>query len=102
MSVSKLNEFAGSFPRKFFSFRHLGFKSSAHNLPEERESENPQSVAEIAEVNTVVVRETSNSPAKFRTLLQNVPMSSEIVMSLEVQKSHDLTVAEKLCVTTSS
>ena len=71
-------------------------------MPEERDSENPQKVAGIGEVNTVAVGKTSNSPAKFMSILQNVPMSSEIVMSREVQKDHDLTVAEKDCVMKSS
>ena len=30
-----MSEFAGNLPQKFISFRHLGFESSAHNLPEE-------------------------------------------------------------------
>ena len=36
------------------------------------------------------------------SVLQNVPMSSEVVMSGEVQKDHDLTVAEMDCVMTCS
>ena len=59
-----MSEFAGNLPRKFISFRHLGFESSAHNLPEEGESENPQNAMESREVNTVEVSETSASPAK--------------------------------------
>ena len=89
-----MSEFAGNLPRKFISFRHLGFESSAHFLPEERESERPQNVAEIDEVNTVVVDEKSNSPAIVMSILQNVPMSSEIITSGVVQKDHDLTFAE--------
>ena len=75
-----MSEFAGNLPRKFFNFRHLGFESSAHKVPEERESKNPQNVVEV---NTVEVGDTSNSPAKFMSVLQNVPVSSEVVMSGE-------------------
>ena len=32
-----MSEFAGNLPRKFISFRHLGFGSSAHDFPEGRE-----------------------------------------------------------------
>ena len=64
----------------------------------QKKSENSQNFAEIDEVNTVVVGETSNSPAT----LQDVPMSSEDVTSGLVQKDHDLTVAEKDYFMTSS
>ena len=57
-------EFVGILSRKFISFRHLGFGSNAHKVPEERESENPQNVAESKEANTVEIGETSTSPAK--------------------------------------
>ena len=97
-----MSEFAGNLPRKFISFRHLGFESSAHNLPKERESKNPQNVDEVVGASTVKVGETSNSPVKAMSLLQNVPGSSEIGMSEEVEKDQELTVAEKDCVLTSS
>ena len=97
-----MSQFAGFLSRNFFSLRYLGFESSAHTLPEKREFENLQNVAEIDEVKAVVVGETSNSSEKFMSLLQNVPMSIEIVTSGVVQKDHDLTVAEKDCVMTSS
>ena len=93
-SISKMSDFAGNLPLKFIRFRHLGVESSAHKLPEERESENPHNVDEVI---SLAVGETSNIPAKVMSMLQNVPMSSEVVGS-EVQKDHDLTVAEKrLC-----
>ena len=97
-----MSEFAGNLPRKFISFRHLGVESSAHNLSEERESEDPQNVVENREVNTVEVGETSNPPGKVLSILRNVPVSSEVRMSGEVEKDHALTVAEKDCVLTSS
>ena len=81
------------------SFR---FQINCTHLPEERESENPQSGAEIDEVNTVLVRETSTYPAKDMSILQNVPMSKEIVTSGVVHKDHQLTLVEKYCVMTSS
>ena len=49
-----------------------------------------------------MVGETSNSPAKIMSVLQNEPMSIEGVMSKVVEKDHDLTVAEMDCVATSS
>ena len=97
-----MSEFAGNLTRKFISFRHLGFESSAHNLPKERESENPQNVEEVVGASTVKIGETSNSPVKAVSLLQNVPGSSEVGMSEEVEKDQELTVAEKDCVLTSS
>ena len=48
-----MSEFAGNLPRKFLSFRHLGFKSSAHMVAEKRESQNPQNVDEVVRANTV-------------------------------------------------
>ena len=60
-----MSEFAGNLPRKFISFRHLGFESSAHNLPKERESENPQNVEEVVGASTVKIGETSNSPVRL-------------------------------------
>ena len=97
-----MSKFAGDLPRKFNSFRSLGFKANAHLLPEEREYENPQNVAGNYEVNTVMVGDMSNSPAKVLSVLQNVQMSREIVTSGVVQQDHDLAVAEKDCVMTSS
>ena len=97
-----MSEFAGNLPRKFISYRHLGCESNAHEVPEERESKNPQKVAGMDEAKTVEVGETSNSPAKVMSVLQNVPVSSEVGMSGEVEKDHELTVAEKDCVMTSS
>ena len=101
-SVSKMSEFAGNLPRKFISFRHLGFESSAHNVPEERESENSQNFEEVVGTSIVEVGETSNSPAKVMSVLQNVLVSSGVVESGSVQKDHELTIAEKDCVLTSS
>ena len=97
-----MSEFADNLPRKFISFRHLGFESSAHIVPEERESENPQNVEEIVGTSSVEVGETSNSPAKVMSVLQDVPVSSGVVESGSVQKDHELTIAEKDCVLTSS
>ena len=74
-----MSEFAGNLPRKFISFRHLGVESNAHKLPEERESENPQNVAESREVNTVEIGETSVSPAKSLCSLQDAPVRAECI-----------------------
>ena len=94
-----MSESAGFLPRRFISFCHLGVEFGAHKLPEERESENPQ---RFDEVDTVEVGETSNSPAEVLLVLQNVPLSSELVMSGQLQKDHQLTIAETDCVMTSS
>ena len=97
-----MSEIADNLPRKFISFRHLGFESSAHNVPEERESENPQIAEEVVVTSIVEFGETSNSPAKVMSVLQNVPVSSGVVESRSVQKDQDLTIAEKDCVLASS
>ena len=55
---SKMSEFAGNLPRQFIRFRHLGFESSAHNVPEERESDNHQNVEEVVGTSIVEVGET--------------------------------------------
>ena len=96
-----MSEFAGNLQRKFISYRHLGFESSAHILSEERESENLKNV-EVSGVDTAMIGESSNSRAKVMSVLQNVPVSSEVVTSRVVQQDCDLTVAEKDCVETSS
>ena len=97
-----MSDFAGILPRKFLNFRHSGFESSAHNLPEKRPSEDPRNVEEVAGTSTVEVGERSKSPAKVISVLQNVPVASEVGMSGEVEKDHELTIAEKDCVMTSS
>ena len=74
-----MSDFAGNLPRKFISFRHLGVESNAHKLPEERESENLQNVAESREVNTVEIGETSASPAKSLCSLQDAPVRAECI-----------------------
>ena len=78
-----MREFAGILPWKFISFRHLGFESSAHEFPKERESEKPQNVAGVKEVDTARIGETSIFPAKAMSVLQNVPVSSEVGLSGE-------------------
>ena len=97
-----MSEFAGNLPRKFISFRHLGFKSSAHDFPEGRESENPQTVEEVVGTSTDGVGETSNSPEKVMSVLETVPVASEVEKSERVEKDRELTIAEKDCVMTSS
>ena len=68
-----MSEFAGNLPQKFISFRHLGVESKAHNLPEERDSENPQNVAESREANTLEIGQATPSPAKASSSLQEAP-----------------------------
>ena len=97
-----MSEFAGNLTRMFISFCHLGVESNAHKLPEERESGNPQNVAESKEANTAEVDETNFPPAKVMSVFPNVPVSSKVGMLEEVEKDHELTVAEKNCVLTSS
>ena len=97
-----MREFAGNLPRKVISFRHLGCESGAYKVSEERESENPQNVDEVVGTNTVEVGETNLSPAKTMSVFPNVPVLSKVGMSKEVEKDHELTVAEKDRVLTSS
>ena len=97
-----MSEFAGNLPRKFTSFRLSGFESSALKVGEEQESEKPQNVEKVVGTSTVENGETSNSPDKVISVLQNVPVSSEVGLSGEKKNDHELTVAEKDCVMTSS
>ena len=68
-----MSEFACSLPRNFISFRILGFETRAHKLAQERQSENPQNFAQIDEVKTVLVGETSNSAGKVTSIMQVAP-----------------------------
>ena len=97
-----MNEFAVYSPRKFISFRHLVVDSSAHKLPEERESENPQNVAERKEANTYEIGETFTSRAKSPSSLQDAPVRAECIGAKLGDEDHDLTIAEEDCVLTSS
>ena len=97
-----MSEFAGNLTRKFISFRHLGFESSAHKLSEERESGSPQKVAERDEGNTVVVGETSTSPAKGWSSLQGASMRAESIGAKLGVEDRNLTMVEKDCVLTNS
>ena len=100
--MSKMSEFAGNLPQKFFNFRHLGFESSAHKFLEEWESENPQNVVESDEVNTVEIGETSASPAKSLCSLEDSPVRVECIGAELGHGDCNLTMAEKDCVLTSS
>ena len=95
-------EFAGNLSHDFINFRHLGFVSSAHHLSEEQESEIPQIDAEVGEVNTLVVGETSNSLAKGLSNLQGAHMRAESVGPRLEDEDRNLTMAEKGCILTSS
>ena len=74
-----MSEFDGNLPGKFISFRHLGVETSAHKLPEERESETPQNVAERKVANTIEIGETSTSPSKSSSILEDAPMRAESI-----------------------
>ena len=69
-----MREIAGNLPLRFFIFCHLGFETSAHKLPEERESENPRNVAGMEQANTVEIGETSTSPPKGSSSLEEAPV----------------------------
>ena len=97
-----MSEFAGNLPRKFISFRHLGFESSAHKFLEERESEKPQNVVERDEANTVEIGETSPSPAKSFCGLEDAPVRVECIGAELKHEDRNLSMAEKDCVLTSS
>ena len=90
-----MSKVAGSLPCTLISFRHLGSKSSAHNLLKEQESKNPQNVAENDEANNVEAGETSTSPAKGSSSLQGAPMRAESIRVSLVVEDRDLTMAEK-------
>ena len=97
-----MSEFAGNLPRKFISFRHLGFESSAHKFLEERESENPQNVVERDEANTVEIGETSASSAKSFCSLEDAPVRVECIGAELRHEDRNLKMAENDCVLTSS
>ena len=91
--VSKMGEFFGNLPRKFISSCHLGSESSAHILLEERESENPQNVAEMDEANTVGIGETSTFPAKCSFSFQVAAMRAESIVANLKDENRALTMA---------
>ena len=97
-----MSEFAGNLRRKFICFHHLGFDSSAHKVPEERESKNPQNIAGMEESNTVKIGETSTCPPKGSSDLQSVRTRDESFGAELGDEDRNLTMAEKDCVLTSS
>ena len=97
-----MSELAGSLPRKFISFRHLGVESNAHELPEERELEDPQNVAEMKETMTMQIGETCDSSAKDLWSRQGASVGVECVGARVGHEDRELTRAEKDCVLTSS
>ena len=97
-----MGDFAGNLPRKFFCFRHLGVESNAHLLPEKRESENLQNVAESKEANTIETSETTTSPAKCLSSLEEALVRAECIEAELGNEDCNLTTAEKNCVLTSS
>ena len=97
-----MSEVVGNLPRKFSNFRHLGGESSAHNLPEDRESEIPQNVAESKAANTIETGKTANSPAEGLSSLEEAPVRAKSIGAELGYENRDLTMAEKHCVLTSS
>ena len=97
-----MSEFAGNLPRKFISFRHLGVESKAHELPEERELEDPQNVAEMKETMIMQIGETCASSAKDLWSRQEASVGVECVGAGLGHEDRELTRAEKDCVLTSS
>ena len=97
-----MSEFAVNLPRKFISFRHLGFESSAHKFLEEWESENPQNVVERDEANTVEIGGMSASPAKSFCSWEDAPVRVECIGAELSFEDRNLTMAEKDCVLTSN
>ena len=69
-----MSDFGGNLPQKLISFRHLGFKSSAHKLPGDRESENPRDFGGVEEADTVEIGETSRSIAKGLVSSRDAPV----------------------------
>ena len=98
-----MREFAGSLLGKFIiSFRHLGSKFSSQNFPDKQGIEYPQNSMPAGDVNTVLIGETSNSPAKLTSILKNVPNTAENVTSRIEKEGCKLMLAERNCVMTSS
>ena len=97
-----MSQFGDNIQSKFINFRHLGFEFSGHNLPEERESENPQNIAGMGEAKTVEVGETATFPAKSSSSLQDAPMRAESIGAKLGDEDHNLTMAKKDCVLSSS
>ena len=93
-----MSEFAGNLPRKFISFRLLRVESNAHKLPEARESENPQNVAESKEANTFETSETTTSPAKGLSSLEEALVRAECIGAELGNEDRNLMMAEKFCV----
>ena len=91
-----MGEFAGDLTCELISFRHSGFESSSQILPEERESENPQNVAERDEAKTVEIDETSPSQAKTSSSLQDAPMRFESAGARMGDEDRNLTGAKKI------
>ena len=71
-------------------------------MPEERESENPQNVAERKVANTFVIGETSTSPSKSSSSLEEAPVRAESIGAGLGDEDRYLTIAEKGCVLISS
>ena len=71
-------------------------------MPEERESENPQNGAERKEANTIGIGETSASPAKGSSSLQDAPVRAECIGTKLADEDRDLTMAATDCVLTSN
>ena len=97
-----MSEFAGNLSHRLISVFNLIFESSAHNSPKELKAENQQTAEQVGEFDAAAVGETSSSPAKSMSVLQQPPMSVESVTSGVVERDCDLIVAEKHCLMTSS
>ena len=97
-----MSALAGNLPRNFISFRHLGIESNTHELPEERELEDPQNVAELKETITMQIGETCASSAKDLSSRQETSVRVGCVGAGLGHEDRELTRAEKDCVLTSS
>ena len=97
-----MSEVAGNLPCKFISFRHLGVEPSAHKLPEERESENPQNVFERKEAKTIGIGENFTFPAKSSSSLEGAPVRAQCIGTESGYEDLHLTIADKNCVLTNS
>ena len=79
---------------KFISFRHSVSECSEHGLLDRQGVGNPQITEQAGQVDTVVVDETSNSPAKVMSVSQSARIAIEIVFERLGDGDGDFTVTE--------
>ena len=97
-----MSELAGNLQRKFIGFRRLGVESSAHKIARRTVVRETQNVAGSKEAKTSEIGETSTSPAKGSSKLQDAAVKAGCIGAKLGDEDRDLTTAENDCVMTSS